>query len=90
MPPPVPIGNTPLERAYRWYSRLNGPPHAEMMATVNKMPSMDITADYVDLLPWIGATKTMLNLGVINAVRDERKQKEAQRRADMEQRRRRR
>ena len=65
-----------------------------MMATVNKTPSMDITADDVDLLPWIGATKTMLNLGqltnMLNAVRDERKQKEAQRRADMEQRRRRR
>ena len=53
MPPPVPIGDTPLERAYRWYSRLNGPPHAEMMATVNKTPDMDITADDVDLLPWI-------------------------------------
>ena len=61
-----------------------------MMATVNKTPSMDITTDDVDLLPWIGAAKTMLNLGVINVVRDERKQKEAQRRADMEQRRRRR
>lgn len=78
-PPPVPTGNSPLERAYRWYTRLSGPKRHEFKKVVKDTEAMDITQDDVDLLPWIknGALLDFAKLGeMLDA--EEKKRKDAE------------
>eukprot|EP00523_Entomoneis_sp_CCMP467_P000841 CAMPEP_0168751288 /NCGR_PEP_ID=MMETSP0724-20121128/17744_1 /TAXON_ID=265536 /ORGANISM="Amphiprora sp., Strain CCMP467" /LENGTH=604 /DNA_ID=CAMNT_0008799403 /DNA_START=104 /DNA_END=1918 /DNA_ORIENTATION=+ len=50
-PPPVTLGNTPLERAYRWYTRLSGPHRRELYRSADE--GVDLQRSDIDTLPWI-------------------------------------
>ena len=52
-PPPVTMGDDPLERAYRWYTRIQNPHYTGMCQMVRELPAIDITVDDVGLLPWV-------------------------------------
>ncbi|KAL7574877.1 hypothetical protein ACA910_010711 [Epithemia clementina (nom. ined.)] len=78
-PPPVPTGNSPLERAYRWYTRLSGPKRHTFKNVVGETEAMDITKADVDLLPWIkdGALLDFAKLGELLDA-EEKKRKDAE------------
>lgn len=53
-PPPVTTGNEPVERAYRWYQRLNGVKKRTLYNVILETPGIDISKADVNLLPWVG------------------------------------
>ena len=78
-PPPVTQGNSPLECAYRWYTRLSGPKRHTFKQVVNETESLDIKEKDVDLLPWIknGALLDFAKLGeMLDEEVKKRKEKE--------------
>jgi len=58
-PPRPTMGDTPLERAYRWYVRIMSPSYKGMCDSVRKTAGMDITVEDVNLLPWIKKGKIL-------------------------------
>jgi len=73
-PPPVTLGNTPLEHAYRWYTRLSGPRRSVMYSTCRE--GVDLQISEVDTLPWIkdGAILDFARLGeLLEEIEQDRK-----------------